>query len=106
MKKLDDYQKNKFSKQDEISFDYSRRAKKVDDQLRDLLGTPEGADGPMVQALRQHSGGRVLAPEVGASAEMFSDTELIADIIATALAADHTQFYPENAKQAKVVFKQ
>ena len=51
----DDYHKNKSpvgAKQDEISVDYWRRAKRVDDLLRDLLGTPEGADGPMVQALK------------------------------------------------------
>ena len=45
-------------------------------------------------------------PVVGAFAEMSSDTELIADLIATALAADHIQFYSESAKQAKGMFKQ
>ena len=94
------------AKQDEISADYWRRAKRVDDLLRDLLGIPEGADGPMVQALKQYRGGRVLVPVVGAFAEMSSDTELIADLIATALAADHIQFYSESAKQAKGMFKQ
>ena len=48
----------------------------------------------------------MLVPVVGAFAEMSSDTELIADLIATALAADHIQFYSESAKQAKGMFKQ
>jgi len=105
----EDYHKKKSpvgAKQDEIAAAYEWRAKRVDDLLRDLLGIPEGADGPMVQALKQYRGGRVLVPVVGAFAEMSSDTELIADLIATALAADHIQFYSESAKQAKGMFKQ
>ena len=73
----DDYHKNKSpvgAKQDETSVDYGRRAKKVDGQLRDLPGTPEGADGPMAQALKQYRGGRVLVPVVGAFVDISSDT--------------------------------
>jgi len=98
----DDYHKNKppvGTKQGEISVGYWRRAKRVDDLLRGLLGTPERADGPMVQALKQYRGGRELVPVASAFfAEMSSDTELIAGLIAAALAADYIQFYPENAK--------
>ena len=98
----DDYHKNKppvGTKQGEISVGYWRRAKRADDLLRDLLGTPERADGPMVQALKQYRGGRELVPVASAFfAEMSSGTELIAGLIAAALAADYIQFYPENAK--------
>ena len=48
----------------------------------------------------------MLVPVVGAFAEMSPDTELIADLIAAALAAEHVQFYSESAKQAKGIFKQ
>jgi len=46
-----------------------------------------------------------LMPVVGAFAEP-SAMGLIADLIATALLADHIQSYPESAKQTKRVFKQ
>jgi len=52
----DDYHKESSpvqAVQDDIAADYLRRAKKVDD----LLGTPEGIDGPMVQELKQYRGG-------------------------------------------------
>jgi hypothetical protein len=89
-------------KKNEVASSYMRRAKAIDD----LLGTPEGVDGPMVRALKDYRGGCVLVPVAGAFAEMSSDTDLIADLIATALAGDHVRFYDESAKQAKGMFKQ
>ena len=43
----------------------------------------------------------MLAPAVGVFVEMSLGTEPTADLIATALAAGHIQFYSENTKQAK-----
>ena len=45
-------------------------------------------------------GSRVLVPVIGAFAEMSSDVEALADVIASALAADHIQFFYTSAAEA------
>ena len=51
-------------------------------------------------------GSRVPVPVVGAFAEMASDVGALADVTASALAADHIQFFSTSAAEAKGVYKQ
>ena len=51
-------------------------------------------------------GSRVLVPAVGAFAEMPSDVEALAGVIASALAAGHIQFFSTSAVEAKGMYKQ
>jgi len=92
------------TRQAAVASDYLKRAAKIDSKL----GTPEGATGPMVLEFKKYGAtpGKVLVPVVGAFAEMSSDVSAIADLIATALAADHVQFYNASAKQSKGMFTQ
>jgi len=48
----------------------------------------------------------VLVPAVGAFAEMSSDVDALADVIASALAADHIQFFSTSAAGAEGMYKQ
>ena len=49
---------------------------------------------------------RVLVPAIGAFAEMSSDVDALADVTASALAADHIQFFSTSAVEAKGMYKQ
>ena len=51
-------------------------------------------------------GSRVPVPVTGAFAEMSSDVDALADVIAPALAADHIHFFSTSALGAKDVYKQ
>ena len=46
------------------------------------------------------------APVIGAFAEMSSDVDAVAGAIASALAADHIQFFSTSAAEAKGMYKQ
>ena len=48
----------------------------------------------------------VLAPVIGAFAEMPSDVDALTDVTASALAADHIQFFSTSAVEAKGMYKQ
>ena len=70
-----------------VSREYPQRAEVPDCKL----SSPGGAEGPITKETKSH-GSRMLAPVIGAFAEMSSDVDALADVIASALAADHTQF--------------
>ena len=48
----------------------------------------------------------MLAPVIGTFAEVSSDVEALTDVIASALAADHIQFFFTSAPEAKGMYKQ
>ena len=48
----------------------------------------------------------MLGSDVGAFAEMLSDVDALADVIASALAVNHIQFFSASAVEAKGVYKQ
>ena len=50
-------------------------------------------------------GSRVLVPIIGAFAEMPSDVDALTDVTASALAADHIQFFSTSAAEAKGMYK-
>ena len=64
------------------------------------LGTPEDVKGPMTKEVKS-CGSRALVPVIGAFAEMFSDVEALADATASALTADHIQFFSASTVEAK-----
>ena len=57
------------ARQAEVARDNLKRAARIDE----LNGHPPGTDGPIVTALKGHSGGRVLVVVMGAFAEMSGD---------------------------------
>ena len=59
----------------------------------------------MTREMKPH-GPRVPVPVIGAFAEMSSDVNALADVIAPALAADHIHFFSTSALGAKDVYKQ
>jgi hypothetical protein len=69
------------------------------------LGTPEDADGLMTRGIKSR-GSSVPVSVVCAFAEMSSDVGALADVIASALAADHIQFFSTGAMEAKGMYKQ
>ena len=79
----------------------AKRAREFDNKL----GTPEGAGGPMTKEMKS-CGSRVPVPVIGAVAEMPSDVGALADVTASALAADHIQFFSTSAAEAKGMCKQ
>ena len=80
------------ARQEEVARDYPQRAGENDRKP----GTPEDAEGPMTKEMTSH-GSRVLVPVVGAFAEMSSDVDALLDVAASALAADHIQFFSTSA---------
>ena len=89
-------------KMHDVKGQYEKRLKEVDD----LLGTPEGTEGPMMQEAKKYNNRNILVTVGGPFAEMSSDMELLVDLIATALAEEHVSFHADSAKQAKGMFKQ
>ena len=85
----------------DVKGQYEKRLKEVGD----LLGTPEGTEGPMMQEAKRFNDGNMLVTVAGPFAEISSDMELLVDLIATALAEQHVSFYADSAKQAKGMFR-
>ena len=91
-------------RQGEAIATYRSRARELDDILR-ANGTatpPPGASGPYESLLDTF--GRVLAPVVGAFAEMSSDVGLLADLVASAQAADHCEYFDGPPSGVKGMF--
>ena len=82
-------------RQTEVARDYLKRAAGIDE----LNGHPSGSDGPMVTALKEHNGGRVLVFVMGAFAEMPGDVSRICGIIAHDLARTHVSYYNDDSKR-------
>ena len=82
--------------------DYLKRAAEIDT----LLGTPVGTKGPMVKEMETFgpTPGRVLAPVVGAFADMSSDVSTLAGTIAVAMTADHLQYFEAGAKEVRGMY--
>ena len=91
-------------RQAQAAAEYTKRVKEIDTKL----GTPEGAEGPLMAEMRTYGSppGRVLAPVVGAFAEMSSDMYALADVIAATMTADHLQFFNASAKQTRGMFRE
>ena len=87
--------------QEEVAREYLQRAEEFDRKV----GTPGGVEGPMTKKMKSY-GSRVLVPVIAAFAEMSSDVEALADVTASALAADHIQFFSTSAEEAKGMYKQ
>ena len=54
----------------------------------------------MTKGVKSYGPG-LLVPVIGAFAEIYSDADALADVTASALAADHTQFFSTSAAEAK-----
>ena len=87
------------SHQGEVTREYLQRAKEFDRKL----GTSEGAEGPVPREVRSF-GSRVHVFVADTFAEMPSDVGTLAGVIASALAADHTQSFSNSAAEAKGVY--
>ena len=88
------------ARQEEVARGYLQRAGEFDRKL----GTPGGAEGPMTKEVKSY-GPRILVPVIGAFAEMWH-VEALADVTASALAADHIQFFPTSSAEARGMYKQ
>ena len=87
-------------RQNEVNTDYHKRAGKLDAEQ----GLAPGA-GPFTTELDQYGqNGRVIAPVVGAFAEMSPDTYMIADLVASVLAEEHCSYYCEPPSDAKAMY--
>jgi hypothetical protein len=91
-------------RQAEATATYRKRARDIDDFLlaKGASSPPPGAPGPFEAVLDTY--GRVLAPVVGAFAEMSSDVGLLTDLVASALAADHCEYYEGPPSAVKGMF--
>jgi hypothetical protein len=70
-------------------------------------GTAPGSTGPFRKELNEYGQkGRVIAPVVGAFAEMSPDTYAIADLISSVLANEHGSFFADKPSEAKGMFTQ
>ena len=87
--------------QEEVAREYLQRTEELDRKL----GPPEGVEGPITKEMKL-CGSRVLVPVIGAFAEVSSDVDALADVTASALAADHIQFFSTSAVEAKGMCKQ
>jgi hypothetical protein len=76
------------ARQAEVARDYLKCAARIGE----LNGHPPGPDGPMVTALKEYNGGRVLVFVMGAFAEMPGDMSRICVIIAHELARAHVSY--------------
>ena len=89
------------ARQEEVAREYLQRAEEFDRKP----GTPDGVEGPMTKGMKP-CGSRLLVPVIGTFAEMSSDVDALADATASALAADHIQFFSTSAAEAKGMYKQ
>ena len=90
-------------RQEEVNRQYHMRAREIDF----AQGTAPGETGPLKKKLDEYGqSGRVLAPVVGAFAEVSTDTYALVDLISSVLADDHCSYYTESPSEAKAVFTQ
>jgi hypothetical protein len=91
-------------RQQQVNSNYHNRARKLDEDM----GFQNGEDGPFTKTLNEYGveGGQVVAPVVGAFAEMSSHVYAIADLIASLLAAEHCSYFARSHVEAKGVFQQ
>ena len=89
------------ARQKEVAREHLQRG----EELGRIMGTPEGTEGPMTKGVKS-GGSRVLAAVVGAFTGMSSDADAPAGVIASALAADHIQFFSSLSAEAKGMYKQ
>ena len=83
------------ARQGEVARDYPKRTERIDE----LNGHPPGSYGPMLTALKKHSGSRVLVFVMGAFGEMSGDVSRICDIIAHELARIHVSYHNDDARR-------
>jgi hypothetical protein len=70
-------------------------------------GTAPGSTCPFRKELNEYGQkGRVIAPAVGAFAEMSSDTYAIAGLISSVLSNEHFSFFADKPSEAKGMFTQ
>ena len=82
---------------------YNKKAGELDLEQ----GTAPGSTGPFRKELNEHGQkGRVIAPVVGAFAEISPDTYAIADLISSVLANEHCSFFADKPSEAKGMFTQ
>ena len=90
-------------RQQEVSGKYHKKAGELDIEQ----GTAPDDTGPFQKELNEYGqNGRVIAPVVGAFAEMSPDTYAIADLISSALANEHCSFFADKPSEAKGMFAQ
>jgi hypothetical protein len=90
-------------RQQEVNGKYHKKAGELDLEQ----GTAPGGTGPFRKELNEYGKkGRVIAPVVGAFAEMFPDTYAIADLISSVLANEHCSFFADKPSEAKGMFAQ
>ena len=90
-------------RQREVNDEYHKKAAEVDLES----GTAPGDTEPFKRSLNEYGQkGRVIAPVVGAFAEMSPDIYAIPDLIASVLAADHCSFFNDKPAAAKGMFTQ
>ena len=90
-------------RQEKVNHDYHKKAEGIDTSQ----GTAAGTTGPFKSELNGYGqNGRVLAPVVGAFAEMSKDTYIITDLIASVLAEEHCSYFFEAPSAAKGLFTQ
>ena len=92
-------------RQEEASAAYRTKAKELDHLLiakQVVAVSPLGTPGPYESVLNGF--GKVLAPVVGAFAEMSSDVHLLTDLIASAQAADHCEYFAALPSEIKGMF--
>ena len=90
-------------RQQEVNGKYHKKAGELDLEQ----GTAPGNTGPFEKELNEYGQkGRVIAPVVGAFAEMSPDTYAIADLISSVLADEHCSFFADKPSEAKSMFTQ
>ena len=90
-------------RQQEVNEQYHKKAGELDLEQ----GTAPGSTGPFRKELNEYGQkGRVIAPVVGAFAEMSPDTYAIADLISSVLANEHCSFFTDKPSEAKGMFTQ
>ena len=90
-------------RQQEVNGKYHKKAGELDIEQ----GTAPDDTGSFQKELNEYGqNGRVIAPVVGAFAEMSPDTYAIADLISSALANEHCSFFTDKPSEAKGMFAQ
>ena len=90
-------------RQQEVNGKYHKKAGELDLEQ----GTAPGSTGPFRKELNEYGQkGRVIAPVVGAFAEMSPDTYAIAGLISSVLANEHCSFFADKPSEAKGMFTQ
>ena len=90
-------------RQAEVNEKYHKRAEELDLKQGSVPGVP----GPFTKELSEFGkNGRVLAPVVGAFAEMSPDVHTISELISSALAEEHCSFFAVSPSIVKAMYMQ